>query len=277
MTLDSASLRGPAQQALRIESRALDQWHRPSGWSYRGQMDLDGVEIKANLTADDLDRVERTLEVGDDKELSIYFHEDTTTGQSLPLLAAGVIIRGRFKEGRDEGDSTVKLRPCRASQVAERWFDPRRPPADPGSGFELRFEEDWSGSRRVLAASCQVELNGRIADQTSERPPLSDDQLRFLTDCAPLRVNPAELTRLGPIRATKFGEVRAGGLAELEAKAERWRVAELDFIEVSVKVEEGDPEQVQRDLLAGLASLGLTVAAEEKSKTQQVLEALAAG
>lgn len=240
-------------------------------------MRLDGVEIKANLTADDLDRVERTLKVADDKQLSIYFHEDTTTGQSLPLLAAGVIIRGRFEERDEEGDSTVKLRPCRASQIAQAWFDPRRPADDDRTGFELRIEEDWSGSKRVLAVSCQVELTGRAADETSDRLPLSSDQQRFLTECAPLRVNLAELTRLGPIRATKFGEVRAGGLADLEAKAERWRVTDLDFMEVSVKVEDGDPEQVQRDLLDALADLGVTVSTEEKSKTQQVMEALAAG
>lgn len=237
-------------------------------------MRLDGVEIKANIAAGDVPGAMDLLELGDDSSLRIWFYEDTSAGLSLPLLDAGLVLRVRAKAGDDDGDCTVKLRPCRRSQVTPFWL------ATTETGdVEVRLEEDWAGDRQVLAMSCEAQLDGDAlaALETADHAPehlLSDLQTRFLTECGPLRVNVSELTRLGPIEATKWKKVRAGGLDDLDARAERWRVADLDFLEVSIKVEPKDAVRAQGDLLDNLESLGIVLDASQETKTRSALNAL---
>jgi hypothetical protein len=239
--------------------------------SYRGQMRLDGVEIKANIAQDDVSGAMDALELEDDNRLLIWFYEDTSPGLSLPLLEAGLAIRVRAKTGDNEGDCTVKLRPCRRSQATPFWLST----TETGE-VEVRLEEDWSGDRRVLAMSCETELDagGLAAVQASGQAPedlLGELQERFLAECGPLRVNVPELTRLGPIEATKWKKVRADELGDLEARAERWRVAGLDFLEVSVKVDPGDAVRVRGELLDALQSLDIPLDASQESKTKRAL------
>ena len=107
--------------------------------------------------------------------------------------------------------------------------------------------------------SCEAKLDAdelAEVDNESGMPDglLADGQRRFLADCATGYGGPGKLTRLGPIEATKWKTVAADGLARLEANAERWQVAGLDFLEVSVRVKAEDVDD------AGAGDAGLLAA-----------------
>ncbi len=237
-------------------------------------MRLDGVEIKANIAAGDVSGAMDALELADDSSLLIWFFEDTSAGLTLPMLDAGLVIRARAKAGDDDGDCTVKLRPCRRSQVTPFWL------ATTETGdVEVRLEEDWSGDRQVLAMSCETRLDAdAIAAVTAagQAPAhlLGDLQSQFLTECGPLRVNVPALTRLGPIAATKWKKVRAEGMDDLDARAERWRVADLDFLEVSIKVDAEDAVRARGELRDALEALGVPLDTSQETKTRSALTAL---
>jgi hypothetical protein len=85
----------------------------------------------------------------------------------LPLFHQGIVLRVRQIDG-DADDSTVKLRPCRRSQLSGSWLG-----ATKGEGWRLAVEEDWAGNRRALAASCISELpQGRIASVRAGTAPV---------------------------------------------------------------------------------------------------------
>jgi hypothetical protein len=83
----------------------------------------ESVEIKATLTGTDVDRAVAALPLAEGKTWRIVFCEDVTAGVAplAPLLEIGVILRVRGKSG-SKGDSTVKLRPCRWSQLTAEFF-----------------------------------------------------------------------------------------------------------------------------------------------------------
>ena len=82
------------------------------------------------------------------------------------------------------------------------------------------------------------------------------------------------LVGLGPIKAIRW-TTRLGGL-DGKVNAERWTVAGLDFLELSIRVEAGiDSEPVQQAFEQAVRSLGLAFQEIQQPKTQVVLEALA--
>jgi hypothetical protein len=84
---------------------------------------LDSVEVKVTLGKEHvraaLSAFGLTAEEG--QERLIYFREDVTpqTSAGTPLLDGHVILRARTWSG-DEGDTTVKLRPARQTQLSAR-------------------------------------------------------------------------------------------------------------------------------------------------------------
>ncbi len=86
-------------------------------------MRLDGVEIEVSIAGTEVPSALDALGIGDDgQRRGIGFIEDSTVGVELPLFHHGVVLRVREIDD-DEDDSTVKLRPCRRSQVTEQWLD----------------------------------------------------------------------------------------------------------------------------------------------------------
>ena len=75
------------------------------------------VEIKVNVAGPVQDAL-TILGLNGGDERRIWFLEDLTPGldPALPLLNAGVILRVRSDTS---ADSTVKLRPCRRTQLTE--------------------------------------------------------------------------------------------------------------------------------------------------------------
>jgi hypothetical protein len=237
-------------------------------------MRLDGVEIKLTLAGDRVDQAVETLELAPDRPTwQIYFCEDITAavGPTTPLLNLGVVLRARRRPGEPD-DTTIKLRPCRRSQLTGPW-----PTATKGNGWELEVEADWAGDKRVLAVSMTADRPGDViaaaADGAPVRSLFLDDQLDFLHDCCDARVNLDTLTVLPPVTARRWKQVETAPTG-LGVRAERWTVDDLDFLELSVVADPGDALRRQRALAGFVGSLGLTVPPVMETKTRLVLEHL---
>jgi hypothetical protein len=238
-------------------------------------MRIDSVEIKVTLAGQDASAAISVLGLPPDRPVRpIHFCEDVTreTVPVTPLLDAGIVLRIRQKS--DANEFTVKLRPCRRSQLTSRWL------SEDSEGFKV--EADWSGSRRVLATSFTASLpDGRSVragdDGDAVRGLFTDDQVAFLEDCAVARVNLSALTVLPPVSATRWKEFPIPGRnPEFAVRAERWVVDTLDFLELSIAVQPAAAEASQAALEENVASRGLAVDDDQETKTRRVLETLVA-
>jgi hypothetical protein len=238
-------------------------------------MRLDRVEIKLTLSGDRSKSAVQTLNLPSVAEpWQIHFCEDVPWGVDVatPLFAAGVVLRARHRPGKKD-DSTVKLRPCRRSQLTDDWLE-----ADEGDGWDVKVEADWAATRRVLAVSHTADRPIDVVPEAGrgQRPATSlftDRQEDFLRDCSPIRVNLRTLTVLPPITATRWDTVK-GAPEDLGVRAERWAVDDLDFLELSAVAELDDAEARQSALSDYVASLGLDVDQDAESKTGRVIEHL---
>jgi hypothetical protein len=191
-----------------------------------------GVEIKVSFDQQ-VPRAPVKLGLDDHWEpRRIGFLEDTTVGLTLPLFQLGIVLRVRQID-QDDDDATVKLRPCRRSQLAGNWLG-----AEEGDGWKLTVEQDWAGPRRVLAASCGSKLaDKRIASVQERSEPVhrlfSQGQARSLSDCAGTPINLDGLTPLPLVAATRWKKVRVGSVRDIIA--ERWIINDLDFLELSIR------------------------------------------
>ncbi|KOG65636.1 hypothetical protein ADK76_05480 [Streptomyces griseoflavus] len=238
---------------------------------------LDSVEIKVTFSDARAEVAAKALAPDDGGVwCQVFFCEGPRRRPGeLPLLEAGLILRLRARQDK-EGDSTVKLRPCRRARVPRHWLDFHRRGDD-----ELRLETDWSGERQVLAASLTRTRDRHDIDAVTDgRRPLhtafSHAQEDFLADCADLPVDFRELTVYGPVRAERWRGVRH---RRHELTVERWSLTPhggppLDWLEVSERVEPEGAEVVRASLLALLRHLDLQPDLAQQTKTRRVLEAL---
>jgi hypothetical protein len=240
-------------------------------------MQPESVEIKVSLSGTSVvvDAIDR-LALENGRAWTIVFCEDVTRGAAATaLLDIGVVLRARGKSGT-AGDSTIKLRPCRWSQLHEDFFSNRT-----DGDAELKIEADWAGAKRSLAASMTAEWNdSRLeAVQTGDAPVsdlFAEDQLSFLDKCSRSRVNLAAVRTLTPIAATRWPKfpASASGL-DLDVRAERWQVGEgLDFLELSIVSTVDHADADQKALTTAAADRLLTLDEELESKTKRVLEHL---
>jgi hypothetical protein len=236
---------------------------------------LDGVEIKANVADIDMSDAMGALELNDADAFSIWFYDDLTPGVApLPLLNAGLIFRIRVKANGDV-DSTVKLRPCRRSQLTGAWLS-----TESHGDFEFSVEEDRSGIKNVLAASCRVQRDASSVTSLNGPPYplaklLSERQQDLLANCAPMRVNAAELTALGPIDATRWKQVGGDDFADLDARAEQWTIEGQRFLEISVRANLDEADKKSRRLQRLITERGIVLDSSEDSKTRRALTTLA--
>jgi hypothetical protein len=235
-------------------------------------MRLDGIEIKVTVAGDQTPAALATLGLAADRPpWQVYFCEDVTEGLPAltPLLDAGVILRARAKPGGKD-DSTVKLRPCRRSQLPDRWLA-----AEKGDDWELKLEADWAGRRQVLAASLTADRRAGVGarEPGSVEKLFIDEQVAFLRDCAPIALNLRTLTVLPPVTATRWGSVE-GTPPGLDLRAERWVVGDLDFLELSAVAGLREATATQERLGVFVRSLGIDTPQEQETKTRQVLQRL---
>jgi hypothetical protein len=233
-------------------------------------MRLDGVEIKVSFSHEQTPRAVKELDLPSRPDSwQIHFCEDVNPGApGTPLLDLGVILRARIRPD-DDDDVTTKLRPCRGSQLTDRWVK---------ETDKLKVEADWAGERHVLAASHTEKrpesvIPAVVARQRPFQDLFTDQQLEFLADCAGAAINLDALTVLPPVTAIRWKKV-AVAPPELGLRAERWTVDDLDFLELSAVAPVEDAPAKQAAVLRFVGSLGLDIPDEQQPKTRQVMEHL---
>jgi hypothetical protein len=235
--------------------------------------DTESAEIKFNLASPFTDTQARLGLMGG-KEAELYFLDDLTPGipQQLPLLHNGVVLR--IRAGSDKADSTVKLRPCRRSQLRPRWVKTITG-GHHGLSAELTAQQDWSGERHTLAVSAVTKPSPeKVKTLLHDHPGklFNTAQRQFLTDCGGMYVNPEQLVALGPIKITRWKEL---AFDDFELNAERWQLGDLDVVEVSVVTGLDQATLQQVALHDAITAAGLTLRTEERNKTETFLAALA--
>ncbi|MFE1879949.1 hypothetical protein [Streptomyces diastatochromogenes] len=240
------------------------------------------AEIKVNIDGNIADALSTLGQPQDPAQKRlIWFAEDRQEiSDGRLLLDSGVIVR--FRSGDTLDDLAVKLRPCTEAQLVGQFSSPFD-----RESFEYKVEKDWSGSRRVLSASAtctrpQGALLYAVAPGANAAASLDDRQQQFLQKCAPT-VHITELAALGPISSTKFNNVP---LDDLEVDLERWSVADLDFLELSIRVKPKDDEKAdefearakrkQKKLESAVRDRGVVISENPENKTRRVLTTLAA-
>ena len=233
-------------------------------------MRLDGVEIKVSFSREQTAEAVAQLDLPIRPDSwQIHFCEDLNpAAPGTPLLDLGVILRARTRPD-DDDDVTVKLRPCRGSQLTDRWTN---------ETDKLKVEGDWAGDRHVLAASHTEErpetvIPAVVAQQRPFSDLFTDQQLQYLADCAGFPINLGALTVLSPVTAVRWKKV-AVAPPELGLRAERWTVGDLDFLELSAVAPVEEAPDKQAAVLLFIRSLGLDVPEEQEPKTRQVMEHL---
>lgn len=221
------------------------------------------VELKVTIRRDQLKSALSKFKLTDAaaEQRTVYFYDTP----SLRLFEAGLILRGRkVKNGAD--DSTVKLRPMVASQVARSWFSI--------DGFKC--EEDRTGAKSVESCSLTVvQDTGEIDAVAKARRGIdklfSTDQESFADAYASAAWRWDELRALGPItaRAWKFS-VRGFGP---KLSAERWTLPDgTDLLEISTKVTRAQADATAGRLDALLSSRGFDTSTKQETKTRVALE-----
>ena len=240
----------------------------------------ESVEVKLTVAQQVQDAV-AALGLSGGKSWRIAFCEDVTAAVNprTPLLDLGVVLRVRQKSGH-KGDSTVKLRPCRWSQL-DGGFLANRDTAD----GDYKIEADWAGTRHGLAASFTSDwdddrLQRVEAGELPASALFSEPQADFLRLCAAGRVSLATITLLPALAAVRWdpSRVTVAGV-DLEVRAERWTIpGSVDFLELSV-VGTGARDAVRKQAAVEqlAADHALEVDRSEENKTQRVLAALIAG
>jgi hypothetical protein len=245
-------------------------------------MRLDGVEVKVSVAGDQTAAAVHSLDLADVPPWKIFFIEDVTAGlrSATPLQEQRLILRARQKT-RGKDDVTVKFRPGRRSQLTDAWLAETKT-TDGDLDAEFKIEADWSGERRVLSLSLTAERpRGLVAGVASgERgigQLLTDDQKNLVDRCAGTPVNLSALTMLPAVSAMRWPTfaVAEPGAPDLDVRAERWTLEELDFLELSIAVDLTEAAAAQAALLAFVERKGLRVSADE-TKTTQVLRRLVA-
>jgi hypothetical protein len=236
----------------------------------------DPIEVKVNIKGN-VDDALTGLQLDEGEPREVWFVEDLTDGVELPLLSAGVILRLRRrtkKNNKTKEDSTVKLRPCRRSQLISPWDVMPAPEAD------YRVEGDRSRKRQVIAASYQADLQPGTIERVLEggghiRDVFTEPQRAFLSGCAAIQVAFSGVSALKPIASTTWKDFSVGDVENVAA--ERWTVAGMDFLELSLRVTTGrsDAEALQRALMDTVVARGLELDDNEEPKTTRVMKHLA--
>jgi len=233
-------------------------------------MRLDDVEIKISFSQHETSTAVSALQLPPrTNPWKIYFCEDVNVGSlQTPLLDLHVVLRARVRPD-DDDDFTVKLRPCRCSQLPDRWFE---------DTTRLKVEADWAGNRHLLAASYTRDRPDDVipAVVDGQRPftdLFTEGQRDFLAGCAGAFLNLDALSVLPPVAATRWKELAAAP-PELGLRAERWTVGDLDFLELSTTARVEEALAKQAAAVRFVESLGLVAPADQETKTRRVLDHL---
>jgi hypothetical protein len=234
------------------------------------------IEIKVNVAGEDAEWATRELGLAasDAKRRRIWFYEhvDGIGGSgALPLFRRQVIVRVRRMSGGD-GDITIKLRGTDLV-LPEAWIGPAQ-----GDGWKFKIEGDWTGQRHATAASLTVDVEDvNDVEDGAGAPDLevlvTDRQVSFLHASLDLPIDVSALEGIGPIDARTWSPTTVG--FDEDVAAERWRAGELEFLELSLRVNAARALDVQAAFERFLTDRRVRASSLEQTKTETVLRHLA--
>jgi hypothetical protein len=225
--------------------------------------EADTFELK--LTVPEEDRYATLTSLGVDPldaQIRQVFFFDTP---ELDLDAAGVVVRARRSQGRDD-DTVVKLRP-----VVPGDLDPELRAAE-GFGVEI----DAMPGGYVPSASFKGKLSKpRVKAAASGEQPIrklfSKAQRAFYSDRAPDGIELDDLSILGPVTVFKL-KLPVGELGR-KLTIELWNYPDgTRILELSTKCEPGEAFQVAAEGRAYLTERGVDLSGEQTTKTRTALE-----
>jgi hypothetical protein len=226
--------------------------------------DSDSVELKvtvpdshrrATVMALDMDPI--------DAQIRLVYFFDTP---DLTLEANGLVLRARRIQGRGD-DSVVKLRPVVPSEL---------PP-------EIRYSPNVTvevdalpGGFVCSAAMKRLMSPDRVRATMHDGAPLrrlfSKEQRAFFAAHAPDGITIDDLTPLGPILVWKLRKAMFPG-SPRKLVAELWHYPDNSMIlELSTKALPAEALQVAGETRALLATRGIDLSAEQRTKTKTALE-----
>ena len=225
----------------------------------------DSIELK--LTVPDEDRRSTVVALGLDPleaQLRQVFFFDTP---GLDLNRAGVVIRARRSQGRDD-DSVVKLRPVVPAEL----------PAELRREKLFGVEVDAMPGGFVCSGSFKGETSGvreAAAGERSLSKLYSKQQRAFYAEHAPEGIAIDDLSVMGPVTVLKLKSSPEG--------YERKLVVELWFypdgsriLELSTKCKPTEAFDVAARTRAFLAKRGVNLGGEQETKTRTALDFFAA-
>ncbi|MFF0492650.1 hypothetical protein ACWDSJ_24430 [Nocardia sp. NPDC003482] len=191
------------------------------------------IEIRVDLEGGIADAIDRSTADRRVKRRDVWFAEarPRPTGGSPTLMSSGIVIRMRTGEHYD--DVSVELRPCHPDQLSGRWAA-----SFTEGDVRYRVSRRWHGETRAWSA-CLTSRRPSGSLRAAAGPDgdiatvLDSVQRQFLISCTVHGVAVEHLVALGPIGWTKWKRVRLG---DQEVEAERWSVADLDLVELSLLV-----------------------------------------
>jgi hypothetical protein len=229
-----------------------------------GLMDsADSVELKLTVPDADQRSTVRALEVDPLKaEIRQVFFFDTP---DLALDRQGLVVRARRSQKKGD-DTVVKLRPVVPSEL------PKSLRRSPNFGVEV----DASPGGFVCSGSMKgVPKPGRVLKVSTGDLPVrklfSKEQRELFSEHAPEGVGLDDLSVLGPILVLKLKDSPPGFDRRLVGEA--WLYPDGSrILELSTKCDPSEAFQVAATTRAFLASRGIDLESEQRTKTRTALE-----
>lgn len=264
VALSNAACGASAEQAASEDVSVEPGFDAPLG---KADAASGAVEIKLSIRPEQIGLAKQKLGLRDsiaaDREVWFY---DTA---ELELFDQGVILRGRSKVD-DEDDTTVKLRPMAADDVAAEWFAL--------DGFKCEIDRTLDKS----VSSCSLTViqdEGELEDVADGERDIdklfSTEQEELLAAHAPTEVAWDALLPLGPVKAQVW-KVKPKTFGS-KLTVELWQLPDSSrLLEVSLRATPDQADDELASLASYLGSRGFDVGGQQETKTRAALEYFAA-
>jgi hypothetical protein len=224
-------------------------------------VDVGTVELKMNVPAEQRMSL-RKLDVdalkGKIREVVFFDTPD------LALFKAGVAVRGRRTQGRDD-DTVAKLRPCLPNELAPAFR----------KSSNLKVEMDVTRRSHVVSASMKGvrppgTLTQVLAGAVTLEKFLSKEQRAFLDGHLPEGLGLRDLVPLGPTYVIVLKSVPQGFPHKITV--EQWHFpGQVPLVELSTKSVPAEVFAVAKETTDFLARHGLAPTGEQEPKTRKAL------
>jgi hypothetical protein len=224
--------------------------------------DVGTVELKMNVPSEQrlsLRNLKLDPLLGKIREVVFFDTPD------LALFRAGIVLRGRRTQGKDD-DTVAKLRPCMPAEL----------PAAVRSSSNLKVEMDVTRRAHVVSASLKgVRPAGTLTQVLSGKVPLekllNKEQRSFVAERLPSGLSWSDFVPLGPTFVIVLKALPEGSRHKMTI--EQWHFpGQVPLVELSTKAQPADVFAVHKEVSEYLERRGLTPTGEQETKTRRALQ-----